>query len=326
MEDITLNKTAVFTLNPCSLVDPFSFKLTPTISAVCVMLYGFLTLLSFVTVCGNLLVIISVFYFKQLHTPTNSLILSLAVADLLVGTLVFPFSMAFSLSSCIYNDSLFCKVRDSFDILLSTCSISHLCCISIDRYYAVCQPLTYKSKISHRVVVVMITVSWGLSALLAIAMVLSRLEEGCEEMCFVDVVAANTVAPIFAYYLPVIIILSMYLKIFLVAQKQARSIQTGMMCGATVSKMERKATKTLATVLGVFLFCWTPFFLCFTSLPFTHNPGRVPVIETLNWLALSNSMLNPFIYAFFYSWFRSAIKIIMSGKILRCDLTNTKLH
>uniref|UniRef100_A0A8C6LFN9 Trace amine associated receptor 1 n=1 Tax=Nothobranchius furzeri TaxID=105023 RepID=A0A8C6LFN9_NOTFU len=251
-KDITLNKTAVFTLNPCSLVDPFSFKLTPTISAVC------------------------------LHTPTNSLILSLAVADLLVGTLVFPFSMAFSLSSCIYNDSLFCKVRDSFDILLSTCSISHLCCISIDRYYAVCQPLTYKSKISHRVVVVMITVSWGLSALLAIAMVLSRLEEGCEEMCFVDVVAANTVAPIFAYYLPVIIILSMYLKIFLVAQKQARSIQTGMM------------------FLGVFLFCWTPFFLCFTSLPFTHNPGRVPVIETLNWLALSNSMLNPFIYAFFY--------------------------
>ncbi|XP_061602949.1 trace amine-associated receptor 1-like [Cololabis saira] len=259
--------------------------------------------MSFVTVCGNLLVIISIIYFKQLHTPTNFLIFSLAVADLLVGIVVFPYSMAHSVSSCLYQESLFY------------------------RYYAVCQPLTYKTKINHHVVVVMILLSWVVSALIGIGVIVAGLNnDECEDMCLTDILMANTIGPILSFYLPVVIMLCIYLKIFLVAQRQARSIQSTVKTGETVSKMERKATKTLATVLGVFLFCWTPFFLCITFLPFTNDSVPVPVIETLNWLTLSNSMLNPFIYAFFYRWFRSAFKMIVSGKIFQGDFANSKLY
>ncbi|XP_027896132.1 trace amine-associated receptor 1-like [Xiphophorus couchianus] len=325
--DVTVNSTVIVTdLHPCYEIIDLGYKLTTTPSVICVMLYGFLMLLSTVTVCGNLLVVISIIYFKQLHTPTNTLILSLAVADLLVGILVFPLSMAFSLSSCTYNESLFCKVRDNFDILFSTCSIMHLCCISVDRYYAVCQPLTYRSKISRHVVAIMITVSWGVSALIGIGVIIPKLKnEQCLKNCFIDVLMANTIGPILSFYLPVVIMLCIYLKIFLVAQRQARSIQS-IKSRATASKMERKATKTLAIVLGVFLCCWSPFFLCITFLPFTSNSVPIPVIETLNWLTLSNSMLNPFIYGFFYTWFRSAIKIIASGKILRGNFANLRLY
>uniref|UniRef100_A0A3Q2DHM6 G-protein coupled receptors family 1 profile domain-containing protein n=1 Tax=Cyprinodon variegatus TaxID=28743 RepID=A0A3Q2DHM6_CYPVA len=85
---------------------------------MCVLLYIFFAFLSIVTVCGNLLIIISVGYFAQLRTPTNSLIVSLAVTDLLIGSLVIPFSMAFSLSSCLRHAGLICQVRDSFDVSL----------------------------------------------------------------------------------------------------------------------------------------------------------------------------------------------------------------
>lgn len=324
----TVNSTYIMTdLNPCYEIINFSYKLTTTPSAVCVMLYGFLMLLSVATVCGNILVVISIIYFKQLHTPTNILILSLAVADLLVGILVFPLSMAFSLSSCTFNENVFCKVRDSFDILFSTCSIMHLCCISVDRYYAVCQPLSYRSKISRHVVFIMIGVSWGVSALIGIGVLIPRLRnEQCLETCYIDVLMANTIGPILSFYVPVVIMLCIYLKIFFVAERQARRLQTTAKSGKTPSKIDRKATKTLAIVLGVFLFCWTPFFLCITFLPFTSNLVQVHVIETLNWLTLSNSMLNPFIYAFFYTWFRSAFKIIVSGKILQGDFANLRLH
>ncbi|XP_049445645.1 trace amine-associated receptor 1-like [Epinephelus fuscoguttatus] len=293
-------------IHPCYEIDNFNYILTKTPSIICVLLYIFLMLLSVITIFGNLLVIIAVLYFQQLHTPTNYLILSLAVADLLVGIIVFPFSLAFSVSSCLYHEGLFY------------------------RYYAVCQPLTYNIRINHRVIVVMILLSWGVSALIGIGVIIAGLNnEKCNERCLIDVLIENTVGPILSFYLPVIIMLCIYLKIFLVAKRQARSIQNptcqNTKSGATVSKMERKATKTLAIVLGVFLLCWTPFFLCITFLPLINDSVPVPVIETLNWLTLSNSMLNPFIYAFFYSWFRSAFRMIISGKIFQGDYTDSKL-
>uniref|UniRef100_A0A3B5QXQ2 Trace amine associated receptor 1 n=1 Tax=Xiphophorus maculatus TaxID=8083 RepID=A0A3B5QXQ2_XIPMA len=158
-----------------------------TSSTICTLLYIFLGLLSAITVCGNLLVIISIIYFKQLHTPSNYLIVSLAVTDLLVGIAVFPLSMSFSLSYCLYYRDLFCKIRDSVDVILSSTSISNLCCISVDRYYAVCQPLTYKSKINTGIVLVMILMSWGISILVAIGFIIVEINQGkCQENCFSD--------------------------------------------------------------------------------------------------------------------------------------------
>ncbi|XP_077409119.1 trace amine-associated receptor 1-like [Vanacampus margaritifer] len=312
-------------IHPCYVLDNTTYIFTSNPSIICVALYVFLSLLSFCTICGNLLVIIAIIYFKQLHIPTNYLILSLAVADLLVGILVFPFSMAFTVFSCWHHEGLLCKIRGSFDVTLSTASILNLCCISIDRYYAVCQPLTYRSKIHSHVIGIMILVSWGVSALIGIGITGAGFNQGkCEEQCLIDALISTTLACIFSFYVPVIIMLSIYFRIFLVAQRQVRNIQITNQ-STTVNKMERKATKTLATVMGVFILCWTPYFICIIFQPLTFDIMPIAVIETLNWLTLSNSMLNPFIYAFFYSWFRSAFRLIITGKIFKNDLTNTKL-
>ncbi|XP_026174791.1 trace amine-associated receptor 1-like [Mastacembelus armatus] len=322
---ISNNRSDVFSdIHPCYKIDA-SYLLSSNPSSLCALFHIFLGSLSVVTVCGNLLVIISIIYFKQLHTPTNSLVLSLAVTDLLVGVLVYPLTMEFSISSCLYNNGLFCKVRGTFDVSLCTSSILNLCCISVDRYHAVCQPLTYRTKINHHVVVTMILVSWGVAVLIGLGfLVLGMTHNLCSETCIIDIVTANIMGLLFAFYLPMIVMLCIYLKIFLVAQRQARSIQNTK-SGATVNKMERKATKTLAIVMGVFLMCWLPFYLCTTILSFSHVYVPLVLLELLNWLALSNSLLNPFIYAFFYRWFRSAFRIVISGKILQGDFTNSKL-
>ncbi|XP_068199141.1 trace amine-associated receptor 1-like [Antennarius striatus] len=326
----TINKQFAYIVHPCYDSNSTALIFTSNPSMICVVLNICLGLLSVSTICGNLLVIISIIYFIQLHTPTNYLILSLAVADLLVGVLVFPFSMAFTVTSCLYHEDLICKIRDSFDVSLCTSSILNLCCISIDRYYAVCQPLTYRTKINVQVTMIMILITWGIAVLIGIAIIFAGFSQGtCEEMCSVDVVVANTIGPVLSFYLPAIIMVCIYLKIFLVAQKQVNIIQNttcqSTRSGTTVSKMERKATKTLAIVMGVFLLCLSPYFFCVVFQPLFHNPPPVPLIEALNWLTLSNSMLNPLIYGLFYKWFRLAFKMIISGKVFQVDFANTRL-
>uniref|UniRef100_A0A3B3Z735 G-protein coupled receptors family 1 profile domain-containing protein n=1 Tax=Periophthalmus magnuspinnatus TaxID=409849 RepID=A0A3B3Z735_9GOBI len=167
--EMRLNKSdSYIEIHPCHRLNVNSFVLTDNPSALCILLNFCIGLLSLITICGNLLVIISIIYFRQLHTPTNYLILSLAMADLLVGFVVFPLTIQFSISSCRVERELFCIVRSTFDMSLCTSSILNLCCISIDRYYSVCQPLTYKAKITDSVVLVMIFVSWTISAFIGI--------------------------------------------------------------------------------------------------------------------------------------------------------------
>uniref|UniRef100_A0A3Q3NFJ7 Trace amine-associated receptor 1 n=1 Tax=Labrus bergylta TaxID=56723 RepID=A0A3Q3NFJ7_9LABR len=304
-----------------------------------VALYVILGVIIILTVCGNLLVTFSVAYFKQLHTPTNYLIFSLAVSDLLLGILVmFPGMIRF-IESCWYFGNFFCKISLSSAVTLVTASILNLSFISVDRYYAVCQPLLYRRKISVNIVLIMILICWSISVLVGFGMIFLKLNIlGVEEFYYNHVVCeggcvmfqskmSSTVSSILSFYLPGIIMLCIYLKIFLVAQKQFQTIHNaGCVNSVKMSNTgQTKATKTLAIVMGVFLSFWTPFFVFNFMDPFISHSPPPSLYGTLIWLGYFNSTVNPMIYAYFYSWFRKAFKLLTSGNIFKSDISETTL-
>ncbi|XP_071394832.1 trace amine-associated receptor 1-like [Centroberyx affinis] len=301
--------------------------------SVRVSLYLFLGVMVVLTVCGNVLVVMSVAQFKQLHTPTNYLILSLAVTDLLLGLLVMVPSMILSVETCWYFGDVFCKVWNSADVLLCTASILNLSFISIDRYYAVCQPLLYRSKITTRLSVFMILVSWSVSAVVGFGMIFLKLNILGVEDFYYDHVAceggcvlfqsgvSSTVSSVLSFYIPGVVMLGIYLKIFLVAQRQVRSIHNT----KTSDPSQTKATKTLAIIMGAFLSFWTPFFVCNVINPFISYSIPPALFEILLWVSCLNSTVNPLVYAFFYSWFRKAFQVIISRKIFNSDISDIKL-
>ncbi|XP_029112313.1 trace amine-associated receptor 1-like [Scleropages formosus] len=311
--------------------------------AVRVPLYIFFAAAILFTVFGNLLVIIAIAHFKQLHTPTNFLVLSLAIADFLLGAIIMPPSIVRSLETCWYLGNLFCKFHNSTSVTLSTASIVNLSFISIDRYYAVCQPLQYQRKITNCVTLVMILIGWSLSVLTGFGMIFLELNiwgikdfyyenVECVGGCFLfQSFASSFTSTTVSFYIPGFIMIGIYRKIFLIAKRQARSIHTSgyhnenSERSKTQRKMERKSTKTLAIVMGVFLSCSSPIFLCNIIDPVIGYSTPPLLLETLAWIGFLNSAFNPLIYAFFYSWFRKAFITIIFCKIYHPNSSGTNL-
>ncbi|XP_069462779.1 trace amine-associated receptor 1 [Ambystoma mexicanum] len=312
-----------------------------------VPMYTFMVCTILTTVAGNLVVIISIAHFRQLHNRTNYLILSMAIVDLLLGFMVMPYSMVRSVEHCWYFGDFFCKLHTSMDIMLSTASIFHLSCISVDRYYAVCDPLRYRRKINTVAILFMICLSWGGSAIFAFSLIFLELNLKGSEKFFHDHISCvggcfvffnkttGVMASLISFYIPGFIMVSIYGKVYCIARRQARSItdttyqfqfQMGLGEKQQISRIrERKAAKTLGIVMGVFLFCWSPFFFCTATDPFMNYAMPPVLIDALVWFGYLNSTFNPMVYAFFYTWFRRALKMILFGKVFQPESSRTKL-
>uniref|UniRef100_A0AAY4CV76 G-protein coupled receptors family 1 profile domain-containing protein n=1 Tax=Denticeps clupeoides TaxID=299321 RepID=A0AAY4CV76_9TELE len=285
-----------------------------------------------VTILGNLVVIVSIMHFKQLHTPTNMLVMSLAVADLLLGLTVMPFSTLRSVEGCWYFGDNVCTLHSSVDMFLTSASIYHLVFIAIDRYQAVCNPLLYPTRVTIRTAWLTIAVSWVTAAGYSYGLVYSKANvNGLMEMLqstycvgscnllFNAVWGALDTS--LTFFLPCTVMMGLYAKIFLVAKghvkkigELSRSMKVNV-SGTSSQSSERKAAKTLGIVVGAFIFCWMPFFVNSIIDPFINFGTPAILFEAFIWLGYFNSTLNPIIYGLFYPWFRKSLYLMFTFKI-----------
>ncbi|XP_055795808.1 trace amine-associated receptor 13c-like [Salvelinus fontinalis] len=199
-------------------------------TSIYITLYIFFLSIAAVTVFLNVLVIISVSHFKQLHTPTNLLILSLAVADLLVGLIVIPAGTVAIMESCWFLWKYFCVFYVFISFFVLSISLCNLLLISIDRYVAVCDPLFYHSKITITRITCSISIIWFCCIIYNAAfikiIVNVELPKRCFEECFFveDFKWISIIDLVITMIVPCSIIITLYLKIFLVARSQARKV------------------------------------------------------------------------------------------------------
>ncbi|XP_010180233.1 PREDICTED: D(2) dopamine receptor isoform X4 [Mesitornis unicolor] len=185
-----------------------------------------LTLLIFVIVFGNVLVCMAVSRERALQTTTNYLIVSLAVADLLVATLVMPWMVYLEVVGEWRFSRIHCDIFVTLDVMMCTASILNLCAISIDRYTAVAMPMLYNTRYSSkRRVTVMIAVVWVLSFAISCPL-LFGLNNPDENECIIANPAFVVYSSIVSFYVPFIVTLLVYVQIYIVLRKRRKRVNT----------------------------------------------------------------------------------------------------
>ncbi|XP_051780708.1 trace amine-associated receptor 13c-like [Erpetoichthys calabaricus] len=302
------------------------------------ILYIFGAAAVMVTFSGNLVVIISISHFKQLHTPTNFLILSLAAADFLIGVAIMPFMLIQSIETCWYFGDVICYIYTGALSMLTTVSVFSLVLIAIDRYFAVSDPLLYSTKITVHSSWAAVGTIWLLTLLYACIYVLSHGSTDGDsgiDTCPGDCLLVHNstwaiVDPICGFILPVFIMAALYTKVFIVATRHAHAISAQKKAfeegkKAIKKKSERKAAKTLGIVMVVFLLCLSPMYFFLITNLFT-NFSAPPIVPTiLIWLVYLNSTMNPIMYALFYPWFQKSVKLLVTFKICSTESSLTNL-
>ncbi|XP_055526073.1 octopamine receptor Oamb isoform X2 [Wyeomyia smithii] len=128
-----------------------------------ILLLAILIFIDILVIVGNTLVVAAVTSSHKLRSVTNFFIVSLAVADLLVGLAVLPFSATWEVFKVWIFGDVWCRVWLAVDVWMCTASILNLCAISLDRYVAVTRPVTYPSIMSTRRAKSLIAGLWVLS-------------------------------------------------------------------------------------------------------------------------------------------------------------------
>ncbi|KAJ2940123.1 hypothetical protein O0L34_g6489 [Tuta absoluta] len=306
-----------------------------------------LLLIVIMAVLGNLLVIVSVMRHRKLRVITNYFVVSLAFADILVAVAVMPFNFSVQFYDKWVFTAVVCDLWNSSDVYFTSTSILHLCCISVDRYYAIVKPLKYPVKMTKKMAYIMLAATWLSPITISYAPIfmgwyttndhLLQKQNNTEVCDFKVNKPYAVISSSISFWIPCTIMIFTYLAIFREANRQEKAMHAragnamlmhrhsrevndkngALHVNANTPtkdknllkmKREHKAARTLGIIMGAFILCWLPFFIFYLTTSLLETEPPSVVTVIMFWTGYFNSALNPIIYAYFNRDFRNAFK------------------
>ncbi|XP_033761419.1 beta-2 adrenergic receptor-like [Pecten maximus] len=286
---------------------------------------AWLVLIAFGAVVGNVLVIVVILVNRyrlgiKKGTGTNYFLMSLAIADMMVGLFVVPQALHTFLRECWGFGSLMCLLTTSCISVIVSTSIHTLMYLAIFKYINIkrcAETINYKPITRCvRNLMIILPYIWGLILAVLATKFLSSVKlkpktiqcgpeypSSGETRLYILHVANQFLNII----LPTVIIIFTYLKIYSIIKRDAWLRDNSM------RTPESEILKTFFIVLVCFLLCWSPYFVYTNYVTIIPNKHDIPVHFNLVAFCFgyTNSACNPIIYAWRFSEFRVGYQYIL---------------
>ncbi|KAK2568389.1 Adenosine receptor A2a [Acropora cervicornis] len=250
---------------------------------------------AFLATVGNLLTII-IFQKKQLRRRPHFLLISLAVADLLVGLVSIPLYIA---NNYVESQILFGAFVRVGNMLPGFASIFTLATIALERMYAIGWPFRHRA-LKTEAYVVAIATPWLLAMIVAVSGSVLKNVLPHE---------SNSYSALLGIFLtvPVILTCLAYLALWMKERSRLRRRQVH-------EKRDVRLTKTVAIITTAFLLTWLPFQILLLGFKLCNSclEGFFAALYITKLLHYGNSVLNIFIYQVRNEEYRAALFKMLS--------------
>ena len=270
-------------------------------------------ILAVLTVVGNGLVIFLITTRRNLRTTTNWFVLSLAVADFGVGAVWYPRVSFCSIrdETCV-NEAV--EIAYLIGVLSVYASVTNLCVLTLDRYFAIVHPLRYVTFMTKKRVAVLVSAAWGVASTISAFLFLYYVVFTEEDQQIIRVsLFLCQIAIVFGLC---IFLLFATIRIFLIARRIARQNATlvaqlnfnhKLQHGVLFKARETASAKMIGIVVTAFLVCYL-LLVADNVLLLAKLRPRFNLIETFIVMVMLNSAVNPVAYSFYKREIKTELK------------------
>ena len=307
------NSTASFHLYDYNMQVSFAFKAA---------FYAAISAVTFVSLIGNTLEIITFLKTQNLRTSTNYFITSMAVSDAI--SVVIHWVLYSRSTYSVFEPSMtfnelpmtMCKLSMFVTYVSYTVSIASLVLISVDRYIAIVLPMKGKT-ITRRTRAISISITWILAIGIGIpGSYFSRMTTDAErpyfcttDMSTVAMFALDILFFVLYYFVPLLIITILSSCIIKALRQTNPAIQNNSQINIRRAEQSRRVMKILISINFVFVVCWTPAYVVIFLLHyFEMHVREMLFITCFYFLPVVSGAFNPVILFTFSTNYRYALK------------------
>ncbi|XP_028516362.1 melanocyte-stimulating hormone receptor-like [Exaiptasia diaphana] len=238
----------------------------------------------------NLLIILTFVKTPSLRTPSNILILSLAITDFGAGALLQPVYctafLAVMTKNIILKNTV--EVFRPSSFILTNASLFTITAITVDRFLALHLHLRYQELVTTKRTVIVLIVLWTSSVLL------------CVFLLYLEAHFAMVIVSVVLLLSLLSINIGLMLRIASIIRQHAAHIQLQQQVMNALQPGEavniKRSVNVMYYILGAFFLCNFPFICVILMQTFNKKLHDFVTVNVARTILMMNSSINPVIY------------------------------